>query len=57
MNITVLREDSQKAQFGSLSEEGLFQLKLEVYVEMKKVKRNSIPRELIVGVKALREKN
>lgn len=57
MNITVLRQDSQKAQFGSLSEEGLFQLKLEVYVEMKKVKRNSIPRELIVGVKALREKN
>lgn len=38
---------------GSLSEEGLF----EVYVGMRKVKRNSIPRELIVSVKALKERN
>ena len=49
------RQDIQKSQ-GSHSE-GLFQLKLEVYVGVRQVKINSIPREFIVCVKALREKN
>ena len=58
LSIMGLKDRVIRRPRGVPSEERLFQLKLEVYVEVRQVKRSrSVPREFIVRVKALREKH